>query len=115
MSYRKDIKAAWERVQAVPSRTVDSSLGPVEYTLEGEGPPLFMSHGIQGSHAKVSTWWDVRRDRLDGHRAIALRLFRLSSAQRRHTGASSRRLRRTPRPAEADTIREVGESMAPSS
>src|SRR4029453_7130286 len=52
MSYRKDIKAAWERVHAVPSRTFESSLGPVEYALEGEGPPLLMSHGIQGSHVE---------------------------------------------------------------
>jgi|SRR5215218_1344556 len=51
MSYRKDIKAAWERVQAVPSRMF-ASLGPVEYALEGEGPPLLMSHGIQGSHVE---------------------------------------------------------------
>lgn len=35
MSYRKDIKAAWERVHAVPSHTFESSLGPVEYALEG--------------------------------------------------------------------------------
>jgi pimeloyl-ACP methyl ester carboxylesterase len=52
MSYRKDIKTAWERVHAVPSRTFESSLGPVEYALEGEGPPLLMSHGIQGSHVE---------------------------------------------------------------
>ena len=50
--YRRDIKAAWERVQAVPSRTFEASLGPVEYALEGEGPPLLMSHGIQGSHVE---------------------------------------------------------------
>lgn len=50
MSYRNDIEAAWERVRAVPSRTFESSIGSVEYPLEGEGPPLLMSHGIQGSH-----------------------------------------------------------------
>lgn len=52
MSYRSDIKTAWERVHAVPSRTFEASLGPVEYVLEGEGPPLLMSHGIQGSHVE---------------------------------------------------------------
>src|SRR5918996_1149267 len=52
MSYRKDIEAAWGRVRAVPSRTFESLPGPVEYVLEGEGSPLLMSHGIQGSHAE---------------------------------------------------------------
>jgi pimeloyl-ACP methyl ester carboxylesterase len=52
MSYRKDIAAAWERVNAVPSLVFESSIGPVQYALQGEGLRVLMSHGIQGSHAE---------------------------------------------------------------
>ena len=99
MSYRKDIKSAWERVRAIPSRTFESSLGPVEYALEGKGPPLLMSHGIQGSHAEgismVGTyagtgWMGIAPSRF-GHFGSAL-------PNDATPALSRRRLRRTPRP-----------------
>jgi pimeloyl-ACP methyl ester carboxylesterase len=50
--YVEDINSAWVRVNAVPSLEFKSSLGAVEYAVDGAGLPVLMSHGIQGSHAE---------------------------------------------------------------
>lgn len=44
--YRRDIKAARDRLDSVTSRTVQFDAGSLEYTDVGEGPCLLVSHGI---------------------------------------------------------------------
>ena len=51
-SYRQDMRAAWERVRAMPSDLLDTPAGPVEYAVSGVGPPVLVSHGILGSHVE---------------------------------------------------------------
>src|SRR5919106_5061836 len=48
--YERDIAKAWERVRAVPSRTLRTRFGMVEYATAGEGQPVLMSHGVMGGH-----------------------------------------------------------------
>ena len=67
--YRRDIKAAWERVQAVPSRTFEASLGPVEYALEGGSAAAHEPRHPGKPCRRHQDGRDVCRDRLDGHRA----------------------------------------------
>lgn len=44
--YRRDLKMAKSRLDAVESRSVELGSGRVEYTDVGEGPCLLVSHGI---------------------------------------------------------------------
>jgi pimeloyl-ACP methyl ester carboxylesterase len=53
--YRQKEQHAWERVRAVPSTTLSTALGTIEYADAGQGPPVLMSHGILGSHAEGAT------------------------------------------------------------
>lgn len=48
--YQADIAAAIERIQSVPSKTLQLPNGTVEYARRGAGPSVLMSHGIFGSH-----------------------------------------------------------------
>lgn len=48
--YRAEIDQAWERVQSVPSHTIETSWGDLEYTVAGAGQPVLMSHGVMGGH-----------------------------------------------------------------
>jgi len=52
-SFDSEITSSWERVRAVPSRTLETSCATVEYALAGEGQPVLMSHGVMGSHAEA--------------------------------------------------------------
>jgi len=60
-TYQNEIAQAWKRVRAVPTRTLSSSYGRVEYAMAGSGQPVLMSHGILGSHTEalgmVSTYF----------------------------------------------------------
>lgn len=52
VSYRRDIAAAWERLDSVDRRTVETTFGAVEYCEAGEGDVLLVSHGaFQGCDA----------------------------------------------------------------
>jgi pimeloyl-ACP methyl ester carboxylesterase len=48
--YRSDLRAAHERLAALPSRTAHLPAGTVDYLDDGEGPALLMVHGIFGGH-----------------------------------------------------------------
>jgi hypothetical protein len=45
--YRQDLRAARERV-ATGRRVVETDLGPLEYGLAGQGPPVLVIHGAEG-------------------------------------------------------------------
>jgi pimeloyl-ACP methyl ester carboxylesterase len=51
--YAQELDAAWARMRAVPSRTLEIPWGRLEYATEGSGQPVLMSHGIFGSHAEA--------------------------------------------------------------
>jgi len=46
--YRRDIRAARERVQNLGSRVIETDCGPIEYAAFGEGYPVLVIHGIFG-------------------------------------------------------------------
>lgn len=46
--YRRDIRAAEERLESGGSQIVDTACGPIEYATHGEGEPVLMVHGIFG-------------------------------------------------------------------
>ena len=46
--YRRDIRAARERVQNLGSQVVETDCGPIEYATFGEGRPVLVIHGIFG-------------------------------------------------------------------
>ena len=46
-SYQRDIHQARERIQA-GSQIVDTPCGPIEYAVEGDGPPVLVVHGAGG-------------------------------------------------------------------
>jgi dienelactone hydrolase len=50
LKYRSDLRAAQDRLAALPSRTVSLPAGPVEYIDQGEGPAVLLIHGIFGGH-----------------------------------------------------------------
>jgi pimeloyl-ACP methyl ester carboxylesterase len=50
LRYRSDLRAAHDRLAALPGRTVSLPAGPVEYLDEGEGPAVLLVHGIFGGH-----------------------------------------------------------------
>lgn len=50
LRYRSDLRAAHERLAALPSRTVTLPAGPTEYLDDGEGPTVLLIHGIFGGH-----------------------------------------------------------------
>ena len=46
--YRPDIKEAYERVESIESRVIETDCGPVEYAESGDGDPVLVIHGIFG-------------------------------------------------------------------
>lgn len=48
VGYRRDIRAARERLEALGSRVLQTSYGPTEYVERGEGCPVLVIHGIFG-------------------------------------------------------------------
>lgn len=48
--YRSDINAAYDRLDAVETQTVELREGTVEYCLEGTGPAVLVVHGNSGGH-----------------------------------------------------------------
>jgi pimeloyl-ACP methyl ester carboxylesterase len=48
--YERDVAQAWKRVRAVPSRTLRTGFGTIEYATSGEGQPVLVSHGVMGGH-----------------------------------------------------------------
>jgi pimeloyl-ACP methyl ester carboxylesterase len=48
MSLRKDLAAARSRLASIPSSVYASSVGEIEYLLQGTGPTVLVSHGVTG-------------------------------------------------------------------
>jgi pimeloyl-ACP methyl ester carboxylesterase len=46
--FRRDIRAARERVQNLSSQIIETECGPAEYATLGEGDPVLVVHGIFG-------------------------------------------------------------------
>ena len=46
--FRRDIRAARERVQNLGSQVIETDCGPIEYATLGEGYPVLVVHGIFG-------------------------------------------------------------------
>jgi pimeloyl-ACP methyl ester carboxylesterase len=51
-TYNDDIERAWAHVRDVPSRTLETSFGTVEFAVQGSGQAVLMSHGILGCHTE---------------------------------------------------------------
>jgi 2-hydroxy-6-oxonona-2,4-dienedioate hydrolase len=46
--YRRDMRAAQERLQSGGSKVIETDCGPIEYATFGEGSPVLVVHGIFG-------------------------------------------------------------------
>jgi pimeloyl-ACP methyl ester carboxylesterase len=61
-SFKAESRAARERIAAIPSTTIETRWGTVEYIDEGDGVPVVMSHGVLGGHDNVrdlvNLWFD---------------------------------------------------------
>jgi 2-hydroxy-6-oxonona-2,4-dienedioate hydrolase len=52
------MQRAWERIAAIPTGTLETRFGTVEYAQRGAGLPILISHGVLGCHADgVDGWW----------------------------------------------------------
>jgi pimeloyl-ACP methyl ester carboxylesterase len=47
-SFRRDMRAARERLRGEGSQVIETDCGPIEYATSGEGTPLLVVHGIFG-------------------------------------------------------------------
>jgi pimeloyl-ACP methyl ester carboxylesterase len=57
-TYREDMRRAWERINAFPTRRLETRFGTIEYADRGAGVPLLVSHGVLGCHVDtVDGWW----------------------------------------------------------
>ncbi len=50
MTYRIDIARAYEELEGIERRSVETDLGKIEYAVRGEGYPVMVIHGISGGH-----------------------------------------------------------------
>jgi pimeloyl-ACP methyl ester carboxylesterase len=56
--YRQDMQRAWSRIAAIPTGTLQTRFGTVEYANGGAGLPVLVGHGVFGCHADgVDGWW----------------------------------------------------------
>ena len=64
------MQRAWERIAAIPTQTLQTPFGTVQYTQRGAGLPILVAHGVLGCHADgVDGWWT--RMLGEGYRVIA--------------------------------------------
>jgi pimeloyl-ACP methyl ester carboxylesterase len=59
MSFASEMRQARQRVAAVPSQTVTTRWGVVEYVDAGRGVPVLVSHGVLGGHDNVPDLVDL--------------------------------------------------------
>jgi 2-hydroxy-6-oxonona-2,4-dienedioate hydrolase len=70
--YRRDIGRAWERISE-GSRIFQTTHGPIEYAVAGEGPPVLVVHGAGGGYDQGM---DFAAPLLEsGHQLIAVSRF----------------------------------------
>ncbi|MCU0486477.1 MAG: alpha/beta hydrolase [Anaerolineales bacterium] len=48
LPYRRDIAAAYQRLEAIERQTIQTACGPIEAAIRGQGEPVLISHGIAG-------------------------------------------------------------------
>jgi hypothetical protein len=65
--YRRDMRAARDRLAAVDRKVIKTALGDIEYAESGTGEPLLVSHGIFGSCESALLFQDL----FAGRRIIA--------------------------------------------
>jgi hypothetical protein len=53
------MREARRRVSAVAAATIDTRWGRVEYVDQGDGVPVFLSHGVFGGHDNVRDLVDL--------------------------------------------------------
>jgi pimeloyl-ACP methyl ester carboxylesterase len=58
-AYRDDLNRARQRIAAVASATIETRWGAVEYVDQGDGVPIFLSHGVLGGHDNVRDLVDL--------------------------------------------------------
>jgi pimeloyl-ACP methyl ester carboxylesterase len=64
------MQRAWDRIAAIPTGTLETRFGTVEYAERGAGLPILVSHGVLGCHADgVDGWWTNMLG--EGYRVIA--------------------------------------------
>ena len=71
VSYRKDIRKAYQRI-STGSKIIDTDCGPIEYATLGEGPPVLVLHGTSGG-------WDQA---IDSARGIVKHGFQIIAPSR---------------------------------
>jgi pimeloyl-ACP methyl ester carboxylesterase len=64
------MQRAWERIAAIPTQTLETRFGTVQYAEREAGLPILVSHGVLGCHADgVDGWWTTMLG--EGYRVIA--------------------------------------------
>jgi pimeloyl-ACP methyl ester carboxylesterase len=58
-TYRAEMREARRRVSAVAAATIDTRWGAVDYVDQGDGVPVFLSHGVFGGHDNVRDLVDL--------------------------------------------------------
>lgn len=48
LPFRRDIRAAYQRLEAIERQTFQTACGPIESAIRGQGEPVLISHGIAG-------------------------------------------------------------------
>lgn len=59
MTYAAEVRRARDRMAAVPSNTLTTRWGAVEFVDEGRGVPLLISHGVLGGHDNIRDLTDL--------------------------------------------------------
>jgi hypothetical protein len=59
MTFAAEMRRARDRVAAVPSNTLTTRWGAVEFVDEGRGVPLLISHGVLGGHDNIRDLTDL--------------------------------------------------------
>lgn len=48
LPFRRDIQAAYQRLEAIERQTIQTACGSIEAAIRGQGEPVLISHGIAG-------------------------------------------------------------------
>jgi pimeloyl-ACP methyl ester carboxylesterase len=73
IQYRHDIKAAYERLNAYDTKTLDTEFGTMSYLDEGKGEAILISHGIFGGYDQGII--SLRQLAGDNYRKISISRF----------------------------------------
>ena len=73
LPYRRDIRAAYQRLEAIERQTFQTACGPIEAAIRGQGEPVLISHGIAGGFDQGLGLAEVHLS--EGMQAIAVSRF----------------------------------------